>query len=722
MNNDEEILENETLDDDQEIPEEQAPTEVESETVNPEEQSIEMVNPAKGKGLADLKALKKLFNIKAKLIIAVAVISLIAILFFSILMSDELKVKYDYIEPKCTEIQVHFKHREDEDLNLKLEDYVKSMVYSLTKDMDHPERVLYQAIAIIVRTNAQSLSSCTLEITDEVDEFYDFEILENNNKRHLEIARVVDEYVPGLVMIDNNQIMNVDFDAFCYQKQSDEFYTIYNDYNGPDIPTSWVKDEIEESRFRNCPCKPGKKRSTTQENSCWVEEKFSYGDDEDENGNKITWYRYVDGGDSGNGFSVYTAYYLADYPGYNDDQIIRFFYPGEWNYRTILKEDSKDNVLNGSIIQCSYIDFFKTSLSRDEFIALTHGHLMKYASKTARLFRENAGRIYDLGMEIGANPEMVYIIALKEQGWKDTDFTLRCNNFYGMGVTNGKSSGKCYSSFEDGVINILEYVKKKGDLSSFTKVYSYLGDYLANPGSSGDGGCHYLILDSIYGKNYSRCNSSYYCESSKGGPGCVKTTEAEKQAYIDWQSKKILEYRKEIFHLGTDNCSSNIGSVALGEAGSINSTDRMKWLFPSGIPKTKEQIEAYLTTIRVPIVNVAGNQSMITLRVHKKLATEIEAIFKEMVEIQFPIASAGAYNYRVMASGTGSLSHHSYGVAIDINASSNPAIYQSNHIDTSSPYYINSRVVSIWKKHGFYWGGDWSSRFYDPMHFTYTNH
>lgn len=343
MNNDEEILENETLDDDQEIPEEQAPTEVESETVNSEEQSIEMVNPAKGKGLADLQALKKLFNIKAKLIIAVAVISLIAILFFSILMSDELKVKYDYIEPKCTEIQVHFKHREDEDLNLKLEDYVKSMVYSLTKDMDHPERVLYQAIAIIVRTNAQSLSSCTLEITDEVDEFYDFEILENNNKRYLEIARVVDEYVPGLVMIDNNQIMNVDFDAFCYQEQSDEFYTIYNDYNGPDIPTSWVKDEIEESRFRNCPCKPGKKRSTTQENSCWVEEKFSYGDDEDENGNKITWYRYVDGGDSGNGFSVYTAYYLADYPGYNDDQIIRFFYPGEWNYRTILKEKAAEN-------------------------------------------------------------------------------------------------------------------------------------------------------------------------------------------------------------------------------------------------------------------------------------------------------------------------------------------------------------------------------------------
>ena len=203
----------------------------------------------------------------------------------------------------------------------------------------------------------------------------------------------------------------------------------------------------------------------------------------------------------------------------------------------------------------------------------------------------------------------------------------------------------------------------------------------------------------------------------------MKTTEAEKQAYIDWQSKKILKIRSNIFHLESENCTLNsLGNVSLGEAGSVDSSERMKWLFPNGIPKTKEQISAYLTTIQVPVVNTSGNKSMISLTVHSKLANEIKAIFEEMVEIGFPVSSAGGYNYRLMASGTGSLSHHSYGVAIDINAAANPAVYQSTNINKNSPYYINSKVVSIWKKHGFYWGGDWSSSYYDPMHFTYTNH
>ena len=42
--------------------------------------------------------------------------------------------------------------------------------------------------------------------------------------------------------------------------------------------------------------------------------------------------------------------------------------------------------------------------------------------------------------------------------------------------------------------------------------------------------------------------------------------------------------------------------------------------------------------------------------------------------------------------------------------------------DPKSPYYNNPQVVAIFKAHGFYWGGDWSPSFYDPMHFTYTNH
>jgi hypothetical protein len=54
-----------------------------------------------------------------------------------------------------------------------------------------------------------------------------------------------------------------------------------------------------------------------------------------------------------------------------------------------------------------------------------------------------------------------------------------------------------------------------------------------------------------------------------------------------------------------------------------------------------------------------------------------------------------------------SISLHTWGIAIDINAGSNPV----NHRSTQDP-----RVVQIFKRWGFTWGGDWTSPL-DPMHF-----
>jgi hypothetical protein len=56
---------------------------------------------------------------------------------------------------------------------------------------------------------------------------------------------------------------------------------------------------------------------------------------------------------------------------------------------------------------------------------------------------------------------------------------------------------------------------------------------------------------------------------------------------------------------------------------------------------------------------------------------------------------------------TNSISLHTWGIAIDINAAENP-LNGASHQDP--------RVVAIFKKWGFVWGGDWSSP-HDPMHF-----
>lgn len=249
------------------------------------------------------------------------------------------------------------------------------------------------------------------------------------------------------------------------------------------------------------------------------------------------------------------------------------------------KGNTNPNVGNG---KCSAIDFSKTSLSREEFVSLTTTYLDGKNSTTATLFQDNAGLIYDLAKDLGVNPEMLYIIAEKEQGWRDTYFTTSCFNFYGMGVYNGQSTGKCFDSMEEGIKFMLEYIKKKGTLDAFVQVYSYLGTYLANPGSSGDGGCYYLTLEDIYGPNYSRCNANYQCPSSNGGPGCVLTTEVEKKAYIDWQAAKILKIRQKIFHLSADACN-----VSSGVDGSSEGTTFLDESIESFLTKNNTTLEEF---------------------------------------------------------------------------------------------------------------------------------
>ena len=168
----------------------------------------------------------------------------------------------------------------------------------------------------------------------------------------------------------------------------------------------------------------------------------------------------------------------------------------------------------------------------------------------------------------------------------------------------------------------------------------------------------------------------------------------------------------------------NSGNISgeVGEAAKISKGDRMKYLFPDGTPNSESQMSKYLTTITVPACNSDGSVRNIKITLHKNIASEVEAVFNELASIKFPVKDAYAYSWRQQASGTGSRSHHSYGVAIDLNADDNPAVYWGRAPDKNSIFYNNDRVVAIWKNHGFYWGGDWSTKYYDPMHFSYTNH
>ncbi|HEC08007.1 MAG TPA: M15 family peptidase, partial [Acidimicrobiales bacterium] len=72
--------------------------------------------------------------------------------------------------------------------------------------------------------------------------------------------------------------------------------------------------------------------------------------------------------------------------------------------------------------------------------------------------------------------------------------------------------------------------------------------------------------------------------------------------------------------------------------------------------------------------------------------------------------NGGCFYPRVIRGGTsgGQLSRHSWGVAIDINPRTNPF----GGTPTMDP-----RVVDIFRRHGFAWGGTWVRA--DGMHFEW---
>lgn len=103
------------------------------------------------------------------------------------------------------------------------------------------------------------------------------------------------------------------------------------------------------------------------------------------------------------------------------------------------------------------------------------------------------------------------------------------------------------------------------------------------------------------------------------------------------------------------------------------------------------------------------------IRVHKKVATDLTAIFEEIwahygktqegIEKHDLHQIGGAYYFRARR-GSSRLSNHARGIAIDIDPLDN-AMKKGNRGD------IPQEVISIFENHGWRWGGTYG----DPMHF-----
>lgn len=146
----------------------------------------------------------------------------------------------------------------------------------------------------------------------------------------------------------------------------------------------------------------------------------------------------------------------------------------------------------------------------------------------------------------------------------------------------------------------------------------------------------------------------------------------------------------------------------------LTSPEARGWGSP-GAPKSAQGI-AFADRMTV-LIRSGG----VGVRVHRSAATTFEGFLDELRATGYVIrqADTGAYNHRekrctIRSSCVGQLSSHSWGVALDVNWTTNPqATDGSCTVITDLP----NDVRAIAKRWGLIWGADFSCPNQDPMHF-----
>lgn len=98
--------------------------------------------------------------------------------------------------------------------------------------------------------------------------------------------------------------------------------------------------------------------------------------------------------------------------------------------------------------------------------------------------------------------------------------------------------------------------------------------------------------------------------------------------------------------------------------------------------------------------------------VHKTLAPLVADLLERTLKGGYPLQPGWCWGYcNRPIRGTSVASNHSWGLAVDLNAPTNP---MTSPLRTDMPTWM----VALWKDHGFAWGGEYTGR-KDAMHFEF---
>ncbi len=132
----------------------------------------------------------------------------------------------------------------------------------------------------------------------------------------------------------------------------------------------------------------------------------------------------------------------------------------------------------------------------------------------------------------------------------------------------------------------------------------------------------------------------------------------------------------------------------------------------------KGEIEKNLTNVKIGYKNYPFNKENNAASKLKQVMNELLPIANNNWRIyasSFP--SSGTFNYRYI-SGTGRLSPHAFGIAVDLKRDSRDYWkWASKEQGEKRLKEYPKELVKLFEKHGFIWGGKWNH--FDILHFEY---
>lgn len=132
--------------------------------------------------------------------------------------------------------------------------------------------------------------------------------------------------------------------------------------------------------------------------------------------------------------------------------------------------------------------------------------------------------------------------------------------------------------------------------------------------------------------------------------------------------------------------------------------DQKTWLKLFNVSKSFPNWKVLDT--QIPVTHIACN-----LDIHEPLAVALNSIDEKSLGYLLKTFD-GCFNIRMVRGTLSSFSAHSYGLALDLNASENPLG------STVGGFYNHPELVKCFTNVGFDWGGNFHGR-KDPMHFSY---